>query len=112
MIAATGGKLRRFELFVIAFGIDIVVAAATDTISSSVDNSTAAMPLGLICLDFVGVRRGAEVWTVVEFLNFGPFLPASLMRFRAAAVALLHRVARSGHCVCGAAKSLQPNVQK
>jgi hypothetical protein len=47
-IAAARGKLRRFEYVVIAFGIYIVVADATDTTSSGVDNTTDAAQRSLI----------------------------------------------------------------
>ena len=86
-------------------GIYIVVAEATGTISSGVDNPVAGANLSLIRLDFIRRcrKRGGGRCRISAFRE--RFLAVSLVRFRLMTVALLHRAARSGHRGCGAAKS-------
>ena len=82
-----------------------MVAEATGTISSGVDNPVAGAeprPDTTGLCSQVSERRGVDG---VAFLRFERFLAVSLVRFRLMTVALLHRAARSGHRGCSAAKS-------
>ena len=87
-------KLGRFERSVIVFEIHIAVAEATDTRCSGVDNLLGCRRRSLILWDFaVGGRREGGV-DDLGFRKIRSSQDRSLVRFRSAAVAHLHRRTR------------------